>query len=63
MGQKLVKYYEYIEAQRGRDGKVALAKLTKVASIVAGGQPDSPELLQRFREAIREITGVLPPEL
>lgn len=61
MGQKLVQYYDFIESVAGREGKVKLAQMTCVPSIVAKGKPDDPALLELFRKAIREITGRNPP--
>lgn len=61
MGKQLVALYEYIEDRMGRDGKVQLAKLTRVPSVTAQGTPDSPALVSAFREAIKQLTGVYPP--
>lgn len=56
MGQKLVKYYEYINNLMGLQGKQELARLTHVPSIIAGTTPDSLENIQKFRDAVAQIT-------
>ncbi len=61
MGDQLIKYYHYINEQLGLSGKVKLAQLTKVPSTVAATEPDKPELVQRFKDAITQITGKPPP--
>jgi hypothetical protein len=61
MGKRLVAFYDYIEERLGRDGKIQLAKLTRVPSVTALGTTDTPELLTAFREAIKQLTGAYPP--
>lgn len=61
MGATLVRYYEYIEKVAGREGKVKLAQQTRVASVIAAGAKEDPEVIRRFREAITTITGKPPP--
>lgn len=61
MGRQLVAFYDYVEERKGREGKVQLAKLTRVPSVTAKGTPDSPDLVASFREAIKQITGNYPP--
>jgi hypothetical protein len=61
MGLKLVQYYDFVESVAGREAKVKLAQMTCVPSVIAKGKPDDPALLERFRKAIREITGRDPP--
>ena len=61
MGKKLVEYYDYIETQMGRDGKVKLAQMTCVPSVLANGKPDDPKTLETFREAIKKLTGKPAP--
>ncbi len=62
MGQKLMAWYNFVEALAGREGKMKLAKLTCVPSVIAMGKPDDKETLDRFRAAVRQITGRDPPE-
>lgn len=61
MGAKLVSYYEYIEKVAGREGKVKLAQMTRVPSMICAGQPDDAPTLQRFRDAIEQLTGKPAP--
>lgn len=61
MGATLVKYYDLVEAARGRTGMVELAKATKIGSLIAASTPDSPENLAKFKAAVRQITGKEPP--
>lgn len=63
MGQVLRKYYEYIIKEKGMEGKNQLAIITKISSIIAPLQPDSPENIKLFRDAIKKITGIVPPNL
>lgn len=57
MGQKLVKYYQFVREKAGQDGVMRLAMKTRVASVIAEKTPDDPETLQRFQKAVKEITG------
>ena len=61
MGMKLAKYYRYIIEEKGVQGRIELGVLTKISSIVAPLQPDSPENIKLFRESIKKITGKEPP--
>lgn len=57
MGVELVKFFQEAYAIAGLAGRVQLAQLTKVSSADAEAQPDTPELIRCFREAIEEIRG------
>jgi hypothetical protein len=48
---------------QGLEGKVKLAQITKVPSVVAALEPDSPELLSMFSKAVEKITGEPAPKL
>jgi hypothetical protein len=61
MGQKLMAWYDFVESVAGREGKTKLAKLTCIPSVLAMGKPDDPAILEKFRVAIRQITGRDPP--
>jgi hypothetical protein len=63
MGDKILLYYKYIFEKAGSEGKIRLAQMTHVPSVIAAMEPDTPELIERFREAIEEITGQLAPTL
>ena len=62
MGMKLAKYYQYIIKEKGVQGRIELSVLTKISSIVAPLQPDNPENIQIFKDAIKKITGREAPD-
>ena len=62
MAEKLIKYYVYIFEQKGYAGKVELAMLTKVPSVIAATEPDSEENIKKFKESIEQITEKPAPE-
>jgi hypothetical protein len=47
----------------GIEGKMALAKETKVPSTQAALERDTPETIQRFKTAVAKITQKPAPEL
>ncbi|MCK5125439.1 MAG: hypothetical protein KAR42_04225 [candidate division Zixibacteria bacterium] len=57
MGQKLVEYYKIVSDHSGIRGKSTLAGITKIPSIKAALEPDSPELIKTFEEAVKKIIG------
>jgi len=61
MGAKMMEYYKYITSVQGLAGKFSLARETKIPSTKAALEPDTEENLNRFREAIKKLTGKLPP--
>lgn len=63
MAEKLLKYYKHISDVQGLPGKIELAKITKISSSVAANLPDSPENIEAFKKAIKEITGQPAPDL
>ena len=63
MGERLIKYYSYIDGLKGLQGKMDLAKRTKIASILAGTMADSPDNIEKFKQALQEITGKPAPNL
>jgi hypothetical protein len=58
MGARIQKYYDYIEDKVGYAGRVKLAISTKVPSSLAFATPDSNEILEKFKKAIFDITGL-----
>lgn len=62
MAEKLIKYYQYVSEEKGFSGKVQLATSTKVPSTQAALEPDSPELLKVFKDAVEKITQKPAPE-
>lgn len=63
MAETLLLYYKYITEKKGIAGKVKLAQYTNVPSVVAALEPDSPELLSLFSDAVERITGEPAPKL
>jgi hypothetical protein len=61
MGKRIAAMFDFVEDKKGRDGKVALARETGVSSVIAEGTPETPELMERFRAAVKKITGENPP--
>jgi hypothetical protein len=55
MGQKLEAYYAKVEKIGGFAAVVKLATKTCVASSLAPNVPDSPEMIEKFQKAIKEI--------
>lgn len=62
MAEKLLMYYKYINDKAGFTGKMKLATLTKIPSTKASLEPDSEENIERFKSAIKEITGSDAPD-
>jgi hypothetical protein len=63
MAERLLQYYKYIVETRGLSGKIALAQLTKMPSVKAAIEPDSPDNINAFRAAITSLTGQEAPNL
>lgn len=63
MGDKVLKYYELVAARGGLQAKMRLAMKTGTPSTKAGEVPDSPEILQKFYDAAKEIVGSDVPKL
>ncbi|HUB14693.1 MAG TPA: hypothetical protein VMB34_22275 [Acetobacteraceae bacterium] len=61
MAEKLVKYYELIEATAGPTAKMRMAMITVVPSMIAARTPDTAENIAKFRKAFKDITGKDPP--
>ena len=61
MGARLIRYYIYIGDERGIDGKVRLAHLTRIPAIKAATEPDSREVVELFMEKVKELTGKEAP--
>ncbi len=57
MAERLLLYFKYIKEEKGFEGQVKLAQATKMPSTKAAMEPDSPENIKRFREAIKLLTG------
>jgi hypothetical protein len=63
MAEKLLLYYKYIQDKEGFSGKVKLAQLTHIPSVQAAVEPDTAEVIERFKKAIGKITGKPAPDL
>lgn len=63
MAERLIQYYKYIREVAGYEGKIDLATTTKIPSTKAALEPDSEENIEKFKEAIRKITGLEAPTL
>jgi len=63
MAEKLLQYCKYIQENEGFAGKVKLAQLTHIPSVQPGTEPDTPEVIERFKKAIEQITGKPAPNL
>ena len=63
MGEKLLRYYKYIEDNEGVLGEVRLAQLTHIPSARAATELETPEIIERFKSAIKKITGKPAPNL
>jgi hypothetical protein len=63
MGHILRQYYEYVLKEKGMEGKNKLAIMTKMSPIIAPLQPDNPENIKLFKEAVKTITGKDAPDL
>ena len=61
MAEKLLRYYSFINEAKGMEGKILLAKETKIPSVKAAMEPDSPENIRVFINAIKKITGKPAP--
>lgn len=57
MAQKLVAMFEFTKSTGGLPAQMRLAIKTGVPSSKAATEPDSPELIAKFKAAIKEITG------
>ncbi len=62
MGEKLLKYYQYITSEKGIQGKMALAMSTKIPVPIAATEPDSEENIKSFMKAVHNLTGKPAPE-
>ncbi len=63
MAERLLKYYDYIKQNGGLPAQMRLAMITCIPSTKAATEPDSPANIEKFRKAIKEITGKEAPLL
>jgi hypothetical protein len=57
MGQKLMKCYEFVGQQGGLQAQMRLAMKTGCPSAKAVNAPETPDLVAKFKAAVKEITG------
>jgi hypothetical protein len=55
MGNRLLKYYDEVEVLGGLKAQMRLAVLTRMSGKAAEAEPDSPENIDKFENAMREI--------
>ena len=60
MAERLVKYYDFTQNKAGIVGRMRLALKVRMTSQQAKEEPDSPDLLQKIKAAVREVTGEEP---
>ena len=61
MGKRLLQYYQFVGEKAGLDGKVKLAKSTKISLTQAARAPDNIVNLELFRTAVADIVEEPPP--
>ncbi len=63
MGQKIVKLYEFINANGGLPAKMRVAVITLIPSNKAADVADTPDAIAKVRAAIKEVTGKDAPNV
>ena len=61
MGERLLKYFQFVGEKAGLQGKLELAKATNMAVSQAANVPDDIVNLEMFREAVSHIVEETPP--
>jgi hypothetical protein len=62
MGKRLLQYYQFVGEKVGLNGKVKLARSTKISLTQAAREPDDVVNLELFRTAVQEIVNEVPPD-
>ena len=62
MGEKILKYFNYIAELEGFKGKIKLSQKIKIPITQAAMMPDDPEYIETFKQAIEDLTGLPVPE-
>jgi hypothetical protein len=60
MGEKLLKLREFAVKNTNAMAKMRLAMMTQIPSDKVASEPDSPENVAKFKEAVKQITGKEP---
>lgn len=55
MAQRLVEFYNEALRVGGMKAKLRLAMITCIPAVIAGEWPDSPENVEKFTNAMKEI--------
>ena len=55
MAAELVGFYEKVNRELGAIGRMKLAMLTRVSSVQAEKEPDSPANIKKFTDAIAQL--------
>lgn len=55
MGKELKKYFEKANQIGGVKAQMRLSLITKMSIIKANNEPDTPENIRKFEEALKEI--------
>jgi hypothetical protein len=63
MGQKLLQLYDFVGKQGGLPAQMRVAMKTLLPSNKAAAAADTPEMIAKFRAAIREVTGKEAPQV
>jgi len=63
MAARLVKFYEIVTAEGGVNARMRMAMLTVIPSNIAGKVPDTPETIEKFKQAYKQITGKEAPAI
>ncbi len=61
MGARLIGFYEQVAKEFGVPGRVKLAILTGTTSTAAETQPDSPENIKKFEQALAQLRQMPKP--
>ena len=61
MAALMLGFYEAIKQEGVGGGQVRLAMMTGVSAQSAASKPDTPELIKKFANAYKEITGKACP--
>jgi hypothetical protein len=62
MGDRLLKYFDWIKGKSGMQGQMRLAMKSGMSSTKAATEADSDANLQKVHAAAKEIAGSEPPK-
>ena len=61
MGEKMIKLYDFTQEVGGVEARMRLSVVSGISSFRAKSDPDTPENIQKLKDAIEEITGQNAP--